>query len=794
MTPPSTWPRRWRSRWIWWSKRRALNPFGLAESIEPQDAIGYLRKSFVLDLKPASARARITADGRYILWVNGHRVGAGPIRSEPAFLHYDEYELGPHLLAGENILAVTARHYGEAVTTWKPAKRVGELGFGAITAEAEIGETLYATDDSWRARPAPYLPADSRASLGLPATEILDGSQVPHGWLEPGFDDSDWPVAVTVDPIGVSILRPEPPSEPFPLLSARPLPPLSERIVVPDRITGRGTAEQTDSPNLVEAFESDSGSRVDVASESVLLEAGQSATFDFSEIVFAHPILSVEAAAGTHLDLAAGEDLEDDGRPVIKPASWTSRYIAAGVSGEDMESFEPVGFRYLQVAARSGSARISVSARERTYPRPSGPYFRCSDAGLERLWEAGVRSLDLCSSDAYMDCPGREQRAWLGDAYVHTLVSLVSNPDYRLAKWNLQLHAQGARADGLLPMVAAADLTDTWLTIPDYSLHWIRTLTRTYEYTGDTGLVEQLIPVAGRVMEWFERHRGADGLLNEVQNWVFIDWAQTERLAHIAALDALYVLALDDLAMLAGAVDDAGTARRARARADQTREAFEHYWDPVRGVYVDSAKRVSQQTNALAILSGCAPADRWPSILDYTLDESRLVLTKGPSDPGPVSERLKRQWLEPEGFDVGSNVVMAQPFFSHFVHQAVVAAGRKELIFDLVRRWLPMLEKGNGCFEEYWDAEPGQGSRCHAWSATPSYDLSTHVLGVRPVSPGFDDVVIEPHLGEIGGDLDAVEGAVPTPKGLVRVVANRDGTEIVELPEGVSRAQASRAK
>ena len=79
----------------------------------------------------------------------------------------------------------------------------------------------------------------------------------------------------------------------------------------------------------------------------------------------------------------------------------------------------------------------------------------------------------------------------MGHAYVETLVSLTCNPDTDLALRNVQLLWQGVRAGGLRPMVGDADFTDHVSTIPDFSLHWIPTIARVYEHTGDLALVEQ---------------------------------------------------------------------------------------------------------------------------------------------------------------------------------------------------------------------------------------------------------------------------------------------------------------
>jgi len=40
-------------------------------------------------------------------------------------------------------------------------------------------------------------------------------------------------------------------------------------------------------------------------------------------------------------------------------------------------------------------------------------------------------------------------------------------------------------------------------------------------------------------------------------------------------------------------------------------------------------------------------------------------------------------------------------------------------------------------------------SDCHAWSASPNYDLLATVCGIEPAEPGFKSVRIEPHLGPL---------------------------------------------
>lgn len=747
-----------RGYWIWWERHEPKLDAGDYPAAIP-DSLGFLRKTFMLSSAPERAALRICVNSRYILYVNGARVGSGPVRSEPLRMFYDEFDLTSLLREGPNVIAAWCRYYGSPNVFWKPSLPSGEVGLGWLICDIEGSlrdgtEIALRSDASWKAMKAPYRHHPpgiwQRAN---PSIEDIGGDGWPKRWRESDFDDSSWANAVVLRWRGLGYPASTPPADPHPRLSPRPIATLHEHEVRPAGVAAAGD---------------------------------RFVTWDFGRIVRAHPRVEVETTTDTIIDLACGEDIGDDGRPVILPREWVLRYTA-GKGVQQIESFEAVGFRYLMLSASEPVEVVDVASIESHYPRILGAYFECDDEVINQIWQTGVRTLDLCSTDAFIDCPGREQRAWLGDAWLTTLISLVANPDTSLARWNLELHAHGQRADGLLPAAAAGDISLRPSTIPDFSLHWIRGLARFWKYTADARLVDDLIPHVPPIIEFFENFRSSDDLLESVPGWIFIDWAQTERGPNTAALDALYILALEDFATLAAAAGVRRWQRRAKELARRSRKAFACYWDSDRRVFVDSipGRRVSQQTNSLAILAGCALRSRWDGILDYVLDSKRLKVTKTPADSMDWSERLAFQWQEPEGFDSESDVVAAQPFFSHFVHEALALSDRHIQIDELIRRWEMQLHSGNGCFEEYWSARPGAGSRCHVWSATPTYDLVTYFLGVRPIEPGFSRTEIRPFFGR----FHRLAGAIPTPHGYIEMDLNRRGDRPagkITIPEGVT--------
>jgi hypothetical protein len=128
-------------------------------------------------------------------------------------------------------------------------------------------------------------------------------------------------------------------------------------------------------------------------------------------------------------------------------------------------------------------------------------------------------------------------------------------------------------------------------------------------------------------------------------------------------------------------------------------------------------------------------------------------------------------------------VIEAQPYGSHLLHQALAAAGRHGQLLDHIRsRWGPMLDSGS-TFWETWEAA-GWDSRCHGYSSTPAFELSSEILGVSPISPGFARFRVAPHPA----GLEWAEGAFPTPRGPIGISwkAPRDvGFEMaVDVPEG----------
>jgi hypothetical protein len=133
-----------------------------------------------------------------------------------------------------------------------------------------------------------------------------------------------------------------------------------------------------------------------------------------------------------------------------------------------------------------------------------------------------------------------------------------------------------------------------------------------------------------------------------------------------------------------------------------------------------------------------------------------------------------------------NQILIAQPFFMHHVNRVLAQHKRYDVMMRYFQNaWEPMLEMGEtGTIWETWAKE---GSECHAWSATPAYDLSTNWLGVKPIAPGFANLEISPTFY----GLTWVDGIFPTCKGDIHVIWKRKNSQItlsIEISNRIPQA------
>lgn len=165
---------------------------------------------------------RISADSRYWVFLNGERLGFGPVRSWPDHWKYDEYDISAQLKPGENVLAVLVNHFGEGNFQYLSAAPGLWVELLRISGKHRP-ECLLRSDDSWRTDSAHALVSRvPRISVQQGFEEQFD-ARLDDGWTMPGYDDKSWSKAKVV-------------TAPHPLPEPSGIPHLTAETVFPQRI------------------------------------------------------------------------------------------------------------------------------------------------------------------------------------------------------------------------------------------------------------------------------------------------------------------------------------------------------------------------------------------------------------------------------------------------------------------------------------------------------------------------------------------------------------------------------
>ena len=168
------------------------------------------------------------------------------------------------------------------------------------------------------------------------------------------------------------------------------------------------------------------------------------------------------------------------------------------------------------------------------------------------MWDACVRTTDLCTDDAFMDTPLREKRNWLGDGSHAVLGALAAWGDTPVIRRYFQLAVQGALGDGMLRMFFPGgdfpEKTKVVNTIPQHALVWACRVGEFYRHTGDREFLAAMLPTLEGLADWCDRHANVDGLVDRLPYGCWLDWTPTDIRGANLGTNAFRLRLLDDLA------------------------------------------------------------------------------------------------------------------------------------------------------------------------------------------------------------------------------------------------------
>jgi hypothetical protein len=416
------------------------------------------------------------------------------------------------------------------------------------------------------------------------------------------------------------------------------------------------------------------------------------------------------AAGGERLSVSYAEATRDGQLVISDPATYcrvrlTDRFRLRPAA-QRAETLALRGGRYqlFQLAGPAGPGlRLRFGARVAEYPLEVNRELRVADptlAGVVALCDATFRA---CLLDGFVDSTWRESSQWLGDALPQALIMASMSSDTRPLRRVIEMAAQGAYADGVLPGVLPSEAHA--YTVVDYNFTWVELLRLHHKLTGDEAFTAAMWPALVKLLDRFDRDRGENGLLiSQPGRRRFLDWAPHSRAEPSAVYNLRYLLALRAAAELAarrGAADYAGAwGTRADALAMAARALF---WRD--GAWRDDPEGTtcSQLAAALAILGGAAL----------------------PGERGDLLDAIAARSLDLGDEHVPGKLVLASPFMHHYVFEALRHGGRDADAVEIIRRrWGRWVVAGEPTAWENWNVDFPDASRCHAFSAHPRYHLA----------------------------------------------------------------------
>jgi hypothetical protein len=795
---------RWHGRWIWASyptprhvsfmdRHSEPAPFNRAEC----NVFLLFRHHIYVKSPLKQARINITVDSRYKLFINGKYIGRGINRCESVYWYYNVHDITPYLQVGDNVVAVHARYYGMDFAFYtqptlfgssKSNSGKGGLLFDVQLTYADGHEEWIGTDTTTKVTRNQGERSDMPLKGGcLGYLEECDLRKVPRDWNELEFDDAAWENAEIYDyPIKNLLL-----DENAPLHEEFHRPAILLKLGETDDYTADILEESPeDRPDFnVQSLTEhpvDPITNFDIIGHENLLSGkgvceirpkGDSENravllfFQFAKEMVGYAQIRVEGPAGAIVDVIPSEKRSGDMPGLEVMGSKRGFRITLREGPQFFELWDWEGYLYMLVKVRNLTAPVKIHSlgTNVTHMRLRGQgKFHCDQEKLNRLWEACAHTVKCCAIDGYLDCPSREQRSYLGDAYPEALIANACFGEPRLTKKLVYDSCFGQLPDGIMFSFHPGDARREAHIIPDYTLYLIQITKDYYQYYGDEKVLDDTFPHFVRAMEWFWKYIDpATGLLLDIPYWCFIDWSfGHEKKGYWAIINAQFMNVLEYLAKQADRYLKIPLGEKYRTQAALIKSQLNALlWDDKEGCYRDylfdgQLHGFSWMTNAYLILMDVADAAKIPRIMQRIFEYPGI-------DADIIKQiddyYLKRLSHHAFGDTLSGKVVVAQPFFMHQVNKCFAKIGRFDLLMKYLHKWEPMLELGQtGTIWETWSIA---ASECHAWAATPAYDLSTYWLGVKPLTPGFATVQIAPTFHE----LQFADGIFPTDRGDITV-------------------------
>ena len=522
------------------------------------------RKDVVLKKNPGKVEAKISADSKYWLWINGElAVFEGSLKRgpNPKDSYYDVVDLGPYMKKGHNEIKVKLYYFG------KGGMSHFDTGKSSFILDApQIG---LKTDSSWQSRrlSAYGISQDKEPNYRLPESIIKYDARLEgcDRWM-PSVELGSWGDA--------------------------PWNRLHERVIPMWKDYGIKYLD-------FKTSEDENGNIV------------HSARLPYN-CQFTPVVKLTDKGEGTFVRIETDH--------AVLPFNTQCLY-AEYVTRNGSQEYESLGWlnghNLFVIYPKDADVTVhSIAFRETGYDCEFEGSFTSSDEFLNRYWKKAVRTLYVNMRDNYFDCPDRERAQWWGDV-THLLgqsfYQLSSSAD-ALAKKAIHDLAYWQRSDGVL--YAPVPEHDNTGELPAQSLaaispygFWLYSMP-----TGDSQTMIDVYPALRKYLSLYELDQ--DGLTAYRKgDWPWGDWGENIDIRMILA--AWHYLALDAAIGMAEVTGNIGDIAGYQEIRESIYKAFNTFWNGYSYRHPTYQLATDDRVQALAVVSGLADASKYNAIYEF---------------------------------------------------------------------------------------------------------------------------------------------------------------------------------
>ena len=385
------------------------------------------------------------------------------------------------------------------------------------------------------------------------------------------------------------------------------------------------------------------------------------------------------------------------------------------------------------------------------YPYNNQGYFQSSDKELDRLYEMGMRTLELCSHHVFEDCPYYERVQYPADSLIAARIAMINAGDTKLAEQAIIHFRHSIRENGL---TAGSYPSRSPVYLPIWSLYYIVLVDEVYQYSGKKELLTDNLWAIRRILDFFLRYRCLEGGIGRLPYWNIADFSKewvwlgeppeidSKPSAYATFFVAECLKRYQKMSEITGASSDATWAG---GIYDELLQESRVFYDEKKKLYADNpaGESFSLLTNAAAVLA------------EITDD----------------AELIKRSLAD-------KTMKKTAYFGKNLVFDAAIKCGDLTSAEAIISEQKKLLVPGRTVMPE---GTPNPRSECHVWAALPNYGLYQLYAGFRPLNAGATRIRISPYQH----DQIRVKGALTLMKGLVEFDFSQCDCRI-KIPAGIT--------